>query len=107
MQAFAERAKRAARARIAKRLAAEHEQQLARVRPEAILHFADNAIDRAGRYGILGENHVYVFAEAMLRFGRKFDEDPRFRYNTNALRDEELSEEAKAALIRFWLAAHA
>lgn len=106
MHAFAERAKRSARVRLSERLRREHSEQLVGVRHQVILAFADQAIVRAGACGILGEEHVYLFAEAMLRFGCAFDRDLRFRYDATPLRDDELSEDAKAALIRFWLSAN-
>jgi hypothetical protein len=103
---FSERAKRTARLRLAEKLQNNHRDRLASVPSNRIVAFADQAIDRASQYDILSEDNVYAYAEAMLHFGLDFDHSPNFRYDRSALNDEELGEDTKAALIRFWLAAY-
>lgn len=54
-------------------------------------------VERAKRYGILGECNVVLYTSLMLLFGSYFDEDPQYPWAAAALGDASLSTEAQQA----------
>jgi hypothetical protein len=54
-------------------------------------------VDRAKRYGIVGECNVVLYASLMLLFGSYFDEDPQFPWAAAVLGDASLSTEVQRA----------
>ncbi|HOA94157.1 MAG TPA: hypothetical protein PK072_11915 [Quisquiliibacterium sp.] len=61
--------------------------------------FVDLGIDRARRYGIVGEADVLRYLEYMLIYGARFDTDPRFAWAGEILRRAGLGPSRRMDLI--------